>query len=356
MDTIWSITPHTAAKHAILRRYLQAWFPKLTSFHGRVVFIDGFAGPGRYEGGEPGSPLVALEVVQHHTHDMSNKELIFLFVEEDEQRYAHLAQEIDSLATPAFLKIQHVLGSFDDVMSQVLTSLGEKTMAPAVIMIDPFGVKGMPLHIIEELAKFPKTEMLISFMYESMNRFMSTPEFEPHLDLLFGTRDWRQAMSIQDPNQKHRFMVNLYTDQLKKAGMEYQCTFGMKDKGNRLEYDLVFATHSIDGLKAIKEAMWRVDPSGSFSFSDATVSGQLTLFANEPDYDQLTKLILGKFNGTTVTVEEVESYVVVETAFRETHYKKQVLARLEKTGGLKVISPLRKRRYSYPAGTIIQFF
>jgi hypothetical protein len=32
------------------------------------VFIDGFAGPGRYSGGEPGSPVIALQVLLAHPY------------------------------------------------------------------------------------------------------------------------------------------------------------------------------------------------------------------------------------------------------------------------------------------------
>ena len=44
--TIWAIEPHTMAKYAILRCYLQAWVPILTGSFRRVFYIDGFAGPG----------------------------------------------------------------------------------------------------------------------------------------------------------------------------------------------------------------------------------------------------------------------------------------------------------------------
>ena len=64
--TIWKLEPHTKAKHDILRKYLQAWFPILSSWRRRVVYYDGFAGPGRYEGGEAGSPLIAIEVAKDH--------------------------------------------------------------------------------------------------------------------------------------------------------------------------------------------------------------------------------------------------------------------------------------------------
>jgi hypothetical protein len=45
----WPLDPHTLAKHEILRRYLYAWFPIMSCYNGRLVFLDGFAGPGAYE-------------------------------------------------------------------------------------------------------------------------------------------------------------------------------------------------------------------------------------------------------------------------------------------------------------------
>ena len=60
--TVWELEDHTAAKHEILRRYLAAWFPILSSsgYNRRGLFIDGFAGPGIYSKGELGSPIIAL--------------------------------------------------------------------------------------------------------------------------------------------------------------------------------------------------------------------------------------------------------------------------------------------------------
>jgi len=52
--------PHTEAKHDILERYLERWFPILSSHGGRLAYIDGFAGPGVYSAEERGSPILAL--------------------------------------------------------------------------------------------------------------------------------------------------------------------------------------------------------------------------------------------------------------------------------------------------------
>ena len=57
--TLWPIEPHTRGKHMLLREYLNAWLPIMMGSNDRVLFIDAFAGPGEYEGGEDGSPVDA---------------------------------------------------------------------------------------------------------------------------------------------------------------------------------------------------------------------------------------------------------------------------------------------------------
>ena len=79
--TIWPLDPHTLAKHEILRRYLQCWFPILNTYHGRIIYVDGFCGPGRYSKGESGSPIIALEVATTHRKALGG-ELVFWFIDE----------------------------------------------------------------------------------------------------------------------------------------------------------------------------------------------------------------------------------------------------------------------------------
>jgi hypothetical protein len=57
---------HTLAKHDILREYLEAWLPIMSKWNRRLLLIDGFAGPGRYVGGEEGSPLIMLRTLLSH--------------------------------------------------------------------------------------------------------------------------------------------------------------------------------------------------------------------------------------------------------------------------------------------------
>ena len=97
----WSIEPHTQAKHEILKYYLGAWFPILASIQRRLLYIDGFAGPGEYKGGEDGSPIIALKVAKDHK--LSGKlqhpgmELVFFFIEVDEARFQNLERKLAEL-------------------------------------------------------------------------------------------------------------------------------------------------------------------------------------------------------------------------------------------------------------------
>jgi three-Cys-motif partner protein len=80
-ETIWPIEEHTKAKHRILRRYLDAWLPIMSSRNRRLIYIDGFAGPGVYAGGEPGSPIIALNAyLEHKYRDRITAELVYAFI------------------------------------------------------------------------------------------------------------------------------------------------------------------------------------------------------------------------------------------------------------------------------------
>ena len=95
METIWKIEEHTKAKHRILRECWNGWLPILAQTHPVVTYFEGFAGPGVYVGGEPGSPIVALEAAINHQLRANFRQVIFYLVEQRRDRVARLASEIE---------------------------------------------------------------------------------------------------------------------------------------------------------------------------------------------------------------------------------------------------------------------
>ncbi len=63
----------------------------------------------------------------------------------------------------------------------------------------------------------------------------------------------------------------------------------------------------------MKEAMWKVDESGEFRFSDATDPNQMMLFDKTPDLQLLQGQIVHRFAGVDATIREIDNFVVVHT-------------------------------------------
>lgn len=353
-DVVWPLEPHTRGKHEVLRRYLTAWFPIIGSFAQRMVFIDGFAGPGEYSGGEPGSPLIALESYGRYA-DRIKGEVFFLFVEEDQARMEHLKKVVKALPDlPKNVKLQAATADFERAMTSILNRIKPgRQLAPAFVMVDPFGVKGFPMALIQRILKSGKAELYISFMYEFIDRFKSTPEFDPILTALYGTDGWKKGLELTGQAKK-RFFFDLYDRQLRTAGAKHVLRFDLYRNSHHV-YALFFATQHPKGADVMKRAMWSAAPFGDFAFRGGQ-TGQMIL-GIEPDYTPLRKALQAEFSGHGwVTIEQVEEFVASDkTPFHSGQLKTPVLVPLETEGLVEVDSSTRKRTLRYPPGTKLRF-
>lgn len=357
-DTIWAIEPHTSAKHQILRKYLDAWLPILGSYNKRVVYIDGFSGPGQYKGGEPGSPIIALEAARTHQAKLPS-ELVFLFVEERQDRVDHLNGEIAKLGVPSHFKVHVEQGTFAEKLAETLNALDAEggKIAPTFALIDPFGFAGIPYDLIRRLLGKNKCEVLVTFMVDSINRWLTHPDdsIRVHISETFGTED---ALKIAfGGGDRVEGLKNLYHGQLTKAA-KFVRYFEMRDRDGRLVYYLFFASNNAVGHLKMKEAMWKVDPMGDFRFSDSTDPNQTLLF-DSPSTVPLVADLSTKFKGAgQIPVHKVELYTNDGTAYLRKHMG-EVLKQLESEGKLKVaeIKTDGKRRHgkTFPNEVLITF-
>jgi len=358
-STIWPLDPHTEAKHAILRKYLNAWLPIISRFNERIIYVDGFAGPGEYSGGQDGSPIIAIKAILDHKFKI-NAKIKMLFIEKEEDRCNFLKEKINKIKIPANLNIEIICDEFRNVIEPILKGIEEnkKVLAPSFVFIDPFGFSGIPLDLIKRVMQNPSCEVLINFMYEDISRFLSLEGNETHLTETFGTDEWKGAPN-DNPHKRLEFLHGLYKRQLESSGgvnIKFVRSFKMKNKFNKADYFLFFGTNRIEGLEKMKEAMWRVDKSGSFEFSDATYQPfQGVLFEDKPRYSELRKIILGKFKGQAVSSKQLGDFIVTETSFLRSHYKTSILRPMEEANPPQIEVTNRKRRKTYPDECIIKF-
>jgi three-Cys-motif partner protein len=346
----WAIEPHTEAKLQILRAYLQAWFPILAQYRqGRVVYIDGFAGPGRYAGGEEGSPIIAVRAVLNQPL-LSGARIDLHFIEADPAVATHLRGELavlePQLRGRPSLNVRVHDGEFVTIYPQISSSLGSAAnVVPTFALIDPFGWTGVPFSITADLLGRPMTEVLFNFMHEEITRFLAHKDQPNNFDRLFGTPKWRDFIALTG-RRRTRSLHDLYGEQLLKHA-KYVRSFTMVNESRRVDYFLFFATQSIKGLERMKEAMWKVDPLGDFCFSDATDPNALTLFGLEPDLSALSRILRTHACEWLVPIEEIFSRTLVDTPFLKKHAR-SILKSEEDCGRLEIQTREPRRRHAFP--------
>jgi len=358
---VWPIESHTHGKHIVLRAYLNAWLPIMGITNQRIVFIDGFAGPGEYENGEDGSPIIALKAIEEHQSKSKIKsEVIYVFIEFDQERAHHLKEKVKAFKErlPPNVSVEVVNGDCVSTLNETLDDLerAKANLAPAFVMLDPFGVSHTPLSIVSRFLKNPKCEMYISFMYEAINRFKESPEFEPHLDDLFGTAEWRQAANIADSFQRKQFIYRLYERQLRTAGAKYVTHFELFDGDkNRHVYTIFFATKHTAGMDKMKEAIWRADRTGGYQFRGSR-GEQMTMEIDSVNLGAFQSQLLHVFRGREwVRIEEITEWARTDKTDYYSGQVKRALKPMEQAGRIEVDPTSRKRPGTYPDGTRIRF-
>lgn len=358
--TVWKQMPHTAAKHQILQHYLDAWFPILGSQRGRVLLIDGFAGPGIYANGEKGSPFIALDRLlgRADLERLRTCQFVFLFNEARPDRFQSLRDSEEAYRRSRGGYPQNVIvntfgRSFDDLVTFVLEQVGDAQLAPTFAFLDPFGYKGIAMSRISSLLSAPSCELFAYFDVNSAIRFAGKGIVDHVLHELFGTDEFMQAPASGP--MREQFLVNLYTRQLRDvAGFPYVQHFRMIGANGKPICYLFFATRHLRGLDRMKTAMWKVAPTGSYSFSDRFAGQDVLLGLDTLDTTPLRDALLAKFGGQTVPVSLVETYVVSETPFlASSHLKRATLKPMQEQG--LITSPNQKKRNTYPDGTMLSF-
>lgn len=358
-DTLWELDPQTQGKHLVLEKYLAAWFPIMGSWSRRILFIDGFAGPGQYKGGEPGSPIIALRsLCQHSARTGITSEVGFVFIEKDKDRKDHLESVIDDWKPflPSNCWVQILQGAFDDKMTEALDQLDTQSsrLAPAFVMVDPFGVSDTPMDVIHRILQNPQAEVYISFMWDFINRFADTSQFGPHLDSLFGCQEWRDCLETVDTDVRRNLLLSLYKHQLKTGGATYVVHFDLC-RENRLSYTIFFGTKHLRGCERMKEAIWKIAPWGDFAFH-GTHSSQLTLGLSAPDFVPLKEAIREEFSDKGwVYVEEVEEFVASDrTDYLRSHLRKGALLPMYEAGEVEIDESTVKKKRTFPKAARIR--
>lgn len=349
----WVIDGHTLAKHQILGHYLGAWFPILSSRHRRVLYIDGFAGRGRYHDGSEGSPQRAMRTLIEHPilQKRQDCEFLFMFIEKNSENAAALEAELqaleDSGVVPENVKRGVVNSSFDDQMQALCEQMEAqgKNRAPTFAFIDPFGYTRFPMALLAQIAKSPNTELFINFMVGFVQRFLEREGQEDAIEKLFGMPVEQVLAGMPSKEKRVEQLVEVYMQALReKTGLQLLQRFYMINKTGNVSYALVHATNHPLGVKRMKAAMWTADPSGTYRFSDRMGDADV-LFVPDPDLTPLREALKVQFAGKSgLDGQTVRDWTELYTPFREKHAT-QVLREFEDANIISVHRSKNARQF-----------
>lgn len=350
-EVVWTLEPHSVGKHALLRGYLPLWLRILGAWHGDLVLYDGFAGPGEYKDGEEGSPIIMLRAAESYIRQKPGARVHCTFVESDEPRFDHLTGMVKDHTWSEGVKFTNVLGRFADKVTSTLQSIArhqdEIGPVPSFFMIDPFGIKGVPFSVFRGLLALEKSECLFTLMWDAILRHSEHTSFEEYMLELFEDSEWRGLSS----EKLKEYIYSRFEQLLRDAGAKYVLVFNLWKEGRHI-YSLFFATKGIKGCDVMKRAIWKVDPTGSYSFRGVK-PGQSRLdmaFTHTGLRDDLR----AEFGFDWVSVEQAEEFVQGDrTQFHSGHLRNETLRPLERDGVIEVERP--KGVVRFPAGKGIRF-
>jgi len=355
LPTVWPADPHTLAKHRILTGYLDAWMPilanqsrKVGSVDRPIKYIDGFAGPGIYENGEKGSPVLALDAAREHSQQFPVP-VEFVFIENDRARWEVLKRELGRYPARSRNTIlqEPILGDCETALNRMLAEHDRRKQpfGPALVFLDQFGYSGVSMSLLKRILSNRQCEVLTFLFWRDLNRFITDSNKAEAIRRAFGGDGWMPARELSG-DKRAKFMHEMYVSALREQGhARYVWPFSMCDFTDQLLYWLFFCSNSLDGLRHMKRAMLKVDGTGTFTFSDRDGLGQMPLCRSIDD-GQLGDRICRHFARRTVTVDEIEEYVLTETPC--VNFKK-ALGALEKDGVARAVSaPAGRRPCTYP--------
>ena len=126
---------------------------------------------------------------------------------------------------------------------------------------------------------------------------------------------------------------------------------------DQLVYAVFFGTGDLEGCDKMKQAIWKVAPFGDYRFRGSKLD-QLTLLPNEMiDFTILGKTLHDEFKSNGwVKIDEVIEFVKSDaTDFHSSHLEGSTLRPMEERGDIEVGPDTRKRKGTYPNGTILRF-
>lgn len=272
-----------AMKHRIVGGYAKtALYALMMWSRHDVIYADLFAGAGRYEDGQPGSPLIVAEEAAARLATGKTPLIHCVNVERDGETFAKLEQNTAHIPDTVITNLQ---GDWKSHIGAVLGGAQAEGM-PCLLFLDPFGFKGIELADVAQILQgigSDAREMILTLNLNGMQRMIAAGhaddlrgkkhKYYELPDRVFGTPNWRDHLVDGElPDKALPKVLGLYQDQLLHTGSSgFQRIVGSIGIPARLDgpeaYFLVFVTRS-------SAAVIKMSDAANKAFEDAWLEAE----------------------------------------------------------------------------------
>jgi len=287
---------HSAAKVRLLREYIAAYLGILanTKWIEEVYIYDLFCGPGIYENGGEGSPVVFLnEIIKAHTTVATPRnnftKFKCLFNDLDKGRIEKLKHNLSTRKVEItncgeiIYRTEDYKNILEEISAQIRLFKNER----GFVFIDPYGYSEVSLNDIRTLTSNKKTEVLLFMPTHHMYRFKDngTPEclvrFMEDLDISEKIKGVSGLEFIE-------MVMNGFQE---KLGTElYVDSFVIKRDLNQF-YCLFFFTSNTLGYLKMLEAKWKIDKEDGRGWQGIQTHNLFSQSNETANTDKLQKII-----------------------------------------------------------------
>lgn len=312
--------PWSEVKDQLLGCYFKPYVQKILHTDKPLVYVDCFAGKGKFEDGNPGSPLIALDIINEclAATTMEAPDISTTFID---LNYADdLTENLKSYPNVIIID-----GKYEDHIKGILK---DKRGSNVFLYIDPYGIKALRFSMFDGFAngQFNSIELLINlnsfgFVREACNAlgaqyvvddptiFDDLVEYEPakmtasdksvrDLNEIAGGDYWQAIIEDYkagriDGYQAEEYFSEQYCQRLMDS-FKYVLNMPLRIKrGQRPKYRMIHATNHREGCLLMVDNIckrWE-------AWQDIQSGGQVSFIAEDP-------------NNHTVTPEDIEQYTM----------------------------------------------